>query len=334
YRDHHLSSLVARYRSAEPLNGKVFNALISKIRGKSRLPSDRRLLVFSPHPDDDVISMGGVLAKLQENGNRITVAYQTSGNIAVFDHDVRRYLDFTERASGLLGPEHAFPEETVRRILEFLDSKQPGQVDLPEIQALKRAIRESEAVSALQTLGLPREAARFLDMPFYRTGMVKKDPIGEEDVRVVEELLEEVEPEIVFAAGDYSDPHGTHRMCRQAIEQALERWSGEPPEVWLYRGAWEEWSVTEATVLVPMSRHEMRRKILAIFKHQSQKDRAPFPGPDEREFWQRVEDRNTATAHRLEALGLPAYGAMEAYVVEREGVRVENPEVPTGSLGD
>ncbi len=333
YRDHHLSMLIARHGSAGPINGEVFNALIAKIRGKSKLPSGRRILVFSPHPDDDVISMGGILRKLQLNGNEITVAYMTSGNIAVFDHEVRRHLDLMERVERRFGLDVGPLEALRRRIEGFLDGKHPGELDIAEVQEIKRAIRESEAVAALASLGVRREQARFLNLPFYQTGKVRKDPIGERDVEIVRELLEEMGPEMVFAAGDLSDPHGTHRMCLEAIERALERRTGPMPEVWFYRGAWEEWPVSEATVLVPLSEEELRRKILAIFKHESQKDKAPFPGPDEREFWERVDERNRGTAGTLERLGLPAYFAIEAYVVERNGRRVPVPPMPTSALG-
>ena len=181
---------------------------------------------------------------------------------------------------------------------------------------MKREIREAEAVSAVESLGIPREACRFLNLPFYQTGKVRKDPIGPQDVAIVRRLLEEVRPEDVFVAGDLSDPHGTHRQCKQAVERALDDYDGPRPAVWLYRGAWQEWPVHEADVLVPLSREELRAKILAIFKHQSQKDVAPFPGAyDDREFWQRVEDRNTATARALDRLGLPEYHAIEAFVV-------------------
>lgn len=332
YRDHHLSSLIARWGTAAPLNGEVFNALISKIRGRSKLPQAKRILVFSPHPDDDVIAMGGILHKLHQNDNEIVVAYQTSGNIAVFDHEVRRYLDFIQRAKALLN----VPEEGVDRIFDrietFLASKQPGDVDILEVQSLKKAIREAEAVSAIETLGLRREQAKFLNLPFYQTGKVRKDPIGVEDVEITLDLMKEVRPEIIFAAGDMSDPHGTHRMCMEAIELALERYTGPAPEVWKYRGAWEEWPVGRASILVPLSEEELRLKILAIFKHQSQKDKAPFPGPEEREFWQQVEDRNKGLAQILERLGLPAYYAIETYVVEQEGRQVYNPIVSTSAL--
>jgi glucosamine-6-phosphate deaminase len=316
YRDNHLSSLLAGRSTPGELNGEVFNRLRDKVRGRSRLPSERRVVVFSPHPDDDVISMGGMLRKLWENGNAVTVAYMTSGNIAVFDHDLRRHLSFVQRAAPTLGldPEHL---RSVRHAIEAgLKGKQPGDVDSPESQALKRVIRESEAIAAIAVLGLPPSTGRFLNLPFYRTGEVRKRPVGDEDVEIVLSLLKEVAPELVFVAGDLSDPHGTHRMCKAAIERALALHDGPDPEVWLYRGAWEEWSLTEADVLVPLSEEELKRKIFAIFKHQSQKDVAPFPGGyDDREFWQRVEARNLETAARADLLGLPEYYAMEAYVI-------------------
>ncbi|MGD8361180.1 MAG: glucosamine-6-phosphate deaminase [Gemmatimonadota bacterium] len=333
YRDHHLSSLVARHGSAGPLNGEVFNRLISKIRGKSKLPAGKRVLVFSPHPDDDVISMGGILRKLANNANEVTVAYQTSGNIAVFDHEVRRYLDFVERGEKVLGGDTVDIRTQIGKVRKALARKPPGEMDIPEVLELKRVIRETEAVSALESVGLGAENARFLNLPFYQTGKVRKDLITQADVDILVEVLDEIRPELVFAAGDLSDPHGTHRMCLDAVRRALEEYSGPAPDLWLYRGAWQEWAVSEATVLVPLSESELRRKILAIFKHQSQKDKAPFPGSDEREFWQRTEQRNRGTADLLAHLGLPAYYAMEAFVVEREGKRLENPVVATSSLG-
>ena len=335
YREHHLGSLVSRHGSAEPLNGQVFNALISKIRGKSRLPRGQRMLVFSPHPDDDVISMGGLLRKLAENGNRVTVAYMTSGNIAVFDHEIRRYLDFMRRTAGVieLGDRRTLGG-VLHRVEEELARKEPGEGDPVVVQNLKRVIRESEAVAGIQALGLSGDCARFLNLPFYQTGKVRKNPIAETDVEIVATLLEEVRPSMVFAAGDLSDPHGTHRMCLEAVERALERYSGAAPWLWLYRGAWQEWSVNEATVLVPLSEGELRGKVQAIFRHESQKDSAPFPGPDAREFWQRVVDRNRGTADFLRSLGLPAYRAMEAYLTLRRGHRVEAHEIPTASLAE
>jgi glucosamine-6-phosphate deaminase len=321
----------------------VFNMLGAKIRGKSKLPRNTRIIVFSPHPDDDVISMGGILRKLVENQNEIIVAYMTSGNIAVFDHDVRRYVDFLVRLKQDQVIGKAEVSELAKRVYDFLANKRPGDVDIPDVQDIKRIIRETEAVSGIETLGLAASAARFLNLPFYQTGKVRKDPIGPADVEIVRELLAEVRPEMIFVAGDLSDPHGTHRMCKEAIYRAIDeiadgglRTADEKatskrtqsaisdrqssftrPEIWLYRGAWQEWPVTDATWLVPLSQEELKLKIQAIFKHQSQKDSAPFPGAhDEREFWQRVESRNKETAKTLDRLGLAEYFAMEAYVVD------------------
>ena len=333
YRDNHLSSLLARYQEAGPLNGEVFNALISKVRGRSKLPVERNIIVFSPHPDDDVISMGGMLNKLHQNRNRIIVAYQTSGNIAVFDHEVRRYVDFLRRFDRDFSKDSSETRNLIEKVEKFLDTKTPGQVDTQDVLTIKRGIREAEAVSGIETFGMNRDQARFLNLPFYQTGKTRKDPIGPEDVRITLELLEEHRPSIIFVAGDLSDPHGTHRMCLETVEAALTQYSGEQPEVWFYRGAWQEWDVREADVLVPLSEDELRCKILAIFKHQSQKDRAPFPGQDDREFWQRVEERNKNTAAVVDRLGLPEYFAMEAYVVRKGGERVVRETVSTSALG-
>ena len=318
YAEHRMSSLVARWGSPGAVNGEVFNLLGAKIRGKSKLPRQRKIVCFSPHPDDDVISMGGILHKLVQNDNAITVAYMTSGNIAVFDHDVRRFVDFMERLDRERHVGGSTLREFAGRVHEALTAKHAGDVDIPEVQDVKRVIREAEAVSGIEVMGLSKEHARFLNLPFYQTGKVRKDPIGPPDVKIVRELLEELQPDMILVAGDLSDPHGTHRMCKEAIDAALQEIraaGGSLPEVWLYRGAWQEWPITEATWLVPMSQEELRVKIQAIFKHQSQKDSAPFPGQDEREFWQRVEQRNKDTAATLDRLGLAEYFAMEAYVV-------------------
>ncbi len=333
YADHQLSSLVARHGGSGAVNGLVFNELGAKIRGKSKLPHGKKVVCFSPHPDDDVISMGGILRKLTENKNEIIVAYMTSGNIAVFDHDVRRHVDFLLRMNKDAGMGGAEVKAMAKKVQAFLASKKPGDVDIPEVADIKRLIREAEAISGLETVGLPASSGRFLNLPFYQTGKVKKDPIGPADVKIVKKLLAETNPDLIFVAGDLSDPHGTHRMCKEAIDAAVEElWPGRArgpqthrpgehgvspsPEVWLYRGAWQEWPVTEATWLVPMSQEELRYKIQAIFKHQSQKDSMPFPGQDDREFWQRVEQRNKDTAAILDQLGLAEYFAMEAYVVD------------------
>ena len=348
YVDHYLSALLAQHGTPGVLNGEIFNRLREKIRGRARLMKEKRILVFSPHPDDDVISMGGILRKLTENKNAMTVAYMTNGNIAVFDDDVIRHLDFVERAGPWLSDSgkreagsgkgetakrearrgtpaagrreagHGTPWASSRAAIEAeLARKRPGDIDGEAVQEIKRVIRESEALAALRQVGLPASAARFLDLPFYRTGQISKRPIGEEDVALVLALIAEVKPEYVFVAGDLSDPHGTHRLCKGAIDAALARYKGPAPEVWLYRGAWEEWSLTEASVLVPLSQDELLAKIRAIFQHESQKDVAPFPGGyDTREFWQRVDARNRDTAARADRLGLPEYYAKEAYVLE------------------
>src|SRR5205807_1760203 len=313
----HKAGIVARAASAGPINGQVFDRLRDKIRGRAKLPARERVLVFSPHPDDDVISMGGILRKLWENENQIVVAYMTSGNIAVFDHDVTRHLDFVERAAGSLGLDPSALQRARSTVNAGMEQKAPGDVDIPVVQNLKKFIRESEAIAALAAVGIPASAARFLDLPFYRTGDVRKRPLSDDDVAIVERLIEQTKPDLVFVAGNLSDPHGTHRTCKAAVERALERYQGQQPEVWLYRGAWQEWSLTEADVLVPLSQDELNAKILAIFRHQSQKDTAPFPGYDEREFWQRVEARNLETAARADRLGLAEYYAMEAYVIQR-----------------
>jgi glucosamine-6-phosphate deaminase len=341
YADHRMSSLVAKHGTSGAVNGAVFNILGAKIRGRSKLPTKCRVICFSPHPDDDVISMGGILRKLVENENEIIVAYMTSGNIAVFDHDVRRYIDFMERMGGESKLEREGVEKLAKKVHDFFAKKRAGEVDIAEVQDIKRIIRESEAVSGIETLGLSRRAARFLNLPFYQTGKVRKDPIGPADVKIVRDLLEDFDPDHIFVAGDLSDPHGTHRMCKEAIDAALVEMGargdgqqmsakgllqqrratdfdpGPRPRVWLYRGAWQEWAIHEATWLVPLSQEELRLKIQAIFKHQSQKDSMPFPGGfDDREFWQRVEARNKGTAATLDRLGLAEYFAMEAYVVE------------------
>jgi glucosamine-6-phosphate deaminase len=317
YAENQLSPLLARAGSAGPINGQVFNRLRDKIRGRAKLPAHERVLVFSPHPDDDVISMGGILRKLWENENQIVVAYMTSGNIAVFDHDVTRHLDFVERAASSLGLDTATVRRARATVNAGMEQKAPGDIDIPVVQNLKKFIRESEAIAALAAVGIPPTAARFLDLPFYQTGEVRKRPLSDSDIAIVLKLFEETKPDLVFVAGDLSDPHGTHRTCKAAVEQALARYQGQKPEVWLYRGAWQEWSLTDADVLVPLSQDELQAKILSIFRHQSQKDTAPFPGYDEREFWQRVEARNLETAARADRLGLPEYYAMEAYVIQR-----------------
>lgn len=322
YRNH-LHSLVHTYPNVDALCLEVFENLNQRIIYPHQLFKHQRVIVFSPHPDDDMISMGGMLDKLVANQNEITVAYMTNGSVAVFDADVRRYLRFVELSRNILGLEEKALQQFHKRqqeVLDFFARKKPGEVDLEVIQKLKAHIRYAEAVAAIEVIGLTAKHARFLDLPFYKTGTVRKDPIGEADVQIVYDLLEELQPQHIFVAGDLSDPHGTHRMCYTAIQQALSRYHQahprhEWPLVWLYRGAWQEWEVHQADVFLPMSKADLDRKIEAIFKHESQKDRAMFPGAyDDREFWQRARDRNRNTAETLNRLGLPEFYAAEAFV--------------------
>ncbi|HYF50308.1 MAG TPA: glucosamine-6-phosphate deaminase [Planctomycetota bacterium] len=310
-----LASLAMDRNDSDEVNRKAFHTLLNKVRDHDRLPKGERQILFSPHPDDDVISAGGIFRKMVENGNEVFVAYQTSGNIAVFDHDVQRYMDFVEKhlqSQGLNFDAHTKLREKVDK---FLESKKPGQIDIPEVGFIKRFIREAEAISGAVHVGIKRDHCVFMNLPFYQTGAIEKDPPGEKDINQTLELLNKVQPQRILAAGDLSDPHGTHRVCLWIIREAVQRMPKEKrPIVWLYRGAWQEWPLDQADILVPLTERELSLKIEAIFKHQSQKDRAMFPGPDEREFWQRVVDRNTDTARRFYQLGLPYYHALEAYV--------------------
>ncbi|GMU19969.1 MAG: glucosamine-6-phosphate deaminase [Phycisphaerae bacterium] len=317
YDTHHLASLARRYDSVDDLNRLVYRSKFGTIAHYGSLPDDKRMLCFSPHPDDDVISMGGTLTRLVKRGNEVHVAYMTSGNIAVFDDYAFQMMDFwcdlNRVAGGDTGLSHAF----WRRVDSFLKSKEPGQVDIPELQEVKSRLRRSEALAACRWMGIPAERAHFLDLPFYKTGEVRKRPIGPEDVQIVLELIRRVRPQWIFVAGELSDPHGTHRLCAEAIYAALKECSEDerPETVWLYRGAWQEWDPDVIDMAVPLSRSELKHKIFGIFKHQSQKDKALFPGPyDDREFWQRAEARNTDTAETYNQLGLPEHHAMEAFV--------------------
>ncbi|MGB3545070.1 glucosamine-6-phosphate deaminase [Rubrivirga sp.] len=316
---HGLHDLVRTMGGVDDLCLRVFEDLRQRVVYPNKLPQGEKVIVFSPHPDDDVISMGGMLHALVENGNDVTVAYMTNGSVAVFDEDVRRHLQFAEMTRDVLAPGAGDAvTERVNALMSTLEAKQPAEVDAPEIQTIKASIRYTEAIAAIEVMGLGAENARFLDMPFYQTGLVRKNPIGDADVEIVSDLLDELKATHIYVAGDLSDPHGTHRMCYAAISRALEgRENG--PLVWLYRGAWQEWEIDQADVFLPLSKAELELKIEAIYKHESQKDRALFPGAyDDREFWQRARDRNTDTAHALQALGLPAFFAAEAYVTVHE----------------
>lgn len=332
YNDSGLGELISQFGPANKINIKVFNDLQHTITGwpggkpnaddstrpERANPFPKRVVVFSPHPDDDVISMGGTLARLSEHGHEVHVAYQVSGNIAVFDDEVTRFLDFVRDIAPLYNFDETKAQKAYQDTLEFFKHKKPGEVDLPYIAACKGAIRQGEARSACRYLGIPEERTHFLNLPFYETGTVKKAPISQADVDIIIKLLREVKPQQIFAAGDLSDPHGTHRVCFMAILEALRQLKGEEwlddCYLWLYRGAWQEWDVAEVQMAVPLSPEESRIKRMAIFKHQSQKDRPLFPGTDPREFWQRAEDRNHATAVTFDKLGMAEYQAMELFV--------------------
>jgi len=316
---HYLHSLANQYENIDDLCKHVFESLRRRVAYAEDLPAEQEIILFSPHPDDDVISMGGMLDKLVRNENQLTVSYMTNGSVAVFDADVRRYIRFMQMSAEFFEGEDQLIQK-LEGLREAMENKNPGDVDSEEVQLIKAYIRYSEAVAGIEVIGLDSRSARFLDMPFYKTGTVRKQPIGEDDVAIVLNILEQKKPSHIFVAGDLSDPHGTHRMCYFAIQKALRKFKENHPEdehpmVWLYRGAWQEWEIDLADVFIPMSKADLDRKIEAIFKHESQKDRAMYPGAyDSREFWERAKQRNQETAKRLDALGLPEFHAVEAYV--------------------
>ncbi len=334
YNESGLQDLVAAHGPAYDINIDVFRAIQETITGwpggkpdPRKRPGDirrrtdsifpKRVLIFSPHPDDDVISMGGTLLRLVDQGHEVHVAYQTSGNIAVFDGDAVRFADFVAEFNRQFGVGEG-AERLDRQVEEFVRNKKPGQLDSPMLLEIKGMIRRGEARAAARECGVSVERLHFMDLPFYETGTVRKKPLGEEDVQLTVDLLEKVQPHQIYAAGDLSDPHGTHRVCLAAVMRAVERvrdhdWF-RTCEVWLYRGAWQEWEPDRIEMAVPLSPSELMRKRSAIFKHQSQKDRAMFPGHDEREFWQRAEARNHQTAKLYDQLGLADYEAIEGFV--------------------
>ena len=348
YNEHGLQDLLSNRGRAYDINIGVFRAMQDTITGwpaggpgkprRLRVAGGesapraadfpKRVVVFSPHPDDDVISMGGTFIRLCQQGHEVHVAYQTSGNIAVWDESADRHVDFVEEfcrafeVGTVVSPGERAPGEIAEKIRAFLKAKPAGAVDIPELQAVKGLIRRTEARAAARYSGVRPECIHFLDLPFYETGRVRKKPIGPDDIAITVKLLEEVRPHQIYAAGDLSDPHGTHRVCLAAVfggmrELADRDWAKDC-ELWLYRGAWQEWEPHEIDMAVPLSPDEVQRKRLAIFKHESQKDKAVFPGPsDPREFWQRAEDRNRATARLYDLLGLPEYEAIEGFVLHR-----------------
>ncbi|MGQ1890064.1 glucosamine-6-phosphate deaminase [Thermophagus sp. OGC60D27] len=334
YKSEGLTDLLAFYGKAYDLNIKVFGQIRDTITGwpggkpgafeKSRPerpePAIKRSLVFSPHPDDDVISMGGTLLRLADQGHDVHVAYQTSGNIAVADDDALRFSTFAVDLLKSNDEESRKIEEEHQRLIQFLKNKKPEDVDTPFVKDIKRLIRQGEAQAACRFCGVKEENVHFLYLPFYETGEIRKKPMSEKDVQIVIDLLRKIQPHQIFAAGDLQDPHGTHEVCLQIILAALRKIKDDGDEwlkdcyVWLYRGAWQEWDIEDIEMAVPISPDELMRKRKAIFKHQSQKDFPVFPGKDRREFWQRAEDRNRATARLYDKLGLTEYEAIEAFV--------------------
>jgi glucosamine-6-phosphate deaminase len=308
YNGHQLSDLLVDFDDAYNINIRMFNRLQHTITGwpggkpdaddnhrpERAAPKHKRVLIFSPHPDDDVISMGGTVMRLIEQGHEVHIAYQTSGNLAVHDHDALRYVECMQEFHAL--NRHSLNGDSSAAILDFLNNKKQGDVDIPEVRMIKGIIRRGEARAAARFCGIADAHIHFLDMPFYETGRTRKLPLSEDDVSLIEEILTRIQPHQVFAAGDLADPHGTHRVCLDAVTIAMTQMKDElwmqDCWLWLYRGAWHEWPVDEIEMAVPLSPKQLEKKRRAIFMHQSQKDKAPFPGDDSREFWQRAEDRN------------------------------------------
>lgn len=333
YQDNGLGELLALYGSAYNVNIKIFNDLQHTITGwpggkpnaddtnrpERANPYPKKVIVFSPHPDDDVISMGGTFRRLVDQKHDVHVAYQTSGNIAVGDEEVIRYVSLLEDVRAKYDSNNNVVKEKYAEILKYLlHDKKDGDIDTSDILFLKGHIRRQEATTACRYVGVDTSKVTFLDLPFYETGRVKKNPISEEDVKIVKKYLESVKPHEVFVAGDLADPHGTHKVCLDAILAAVDELKGadwlKGCRFWMYRGAWAEWEIDHIEMAVPISPEELRAKRNSILKHQSQMESAPFLGNDERLFWQRSEDRNKATAELYRQLGLASYEAIEAFV--------------------
>jgi glucosamine-6-phosphate deaminase len=326
YNHNGMSDLLAQEGSAYDLNINMFNVLQRTITGwpggkpntddtyrpERASPAKKRVILFSPHPDDDVISMGGTFSKLIKQGHEVHVVYQTSGNIAVTDDEA---LKFAEVAHDFVGEDTA--EINFASVIEFLNNKTENQVDSIEVRKLKGLIRRRESFGATRYIGLKDTNIHFLDMPFYETGYIKKKPISDEDIAIVTAIIAKIKPHQVFAAGDLADPHGTHEVCLDAIFAAMKQLKSQSYMddcwLWLYRGAWHEWELHEIDMAVPLSPDEVLLKRNAIFYHQSQKDRVMYQGSDSREFWVRAEDRNKHTAALYDDLGLPEYEAIEAF---------------------
>lgn len=337
YSDHGLGDLITKHGPSNAINIKVFNDLQHTISGwpggkpgvddsnrpERKDPFPKKCVVFSPHPDDDVISMGGTLSRLVEQNHEVHVAYQTSGNVAVADEYIIKYLQFMEDYETLFDTKGDRSAEITAGLRKFLAEKDTEEMDTPEIRRLKAFVRRGEAVAACRYFKIPEKRLHFLDLPFYETGLVEKRPPGDEDVEIVMNLLEEIQPHQIFAAGDLADPHGTHRVCIEVVLEALRRLKNKETPwleecwLWLYRGAWQEWELDKVDMAVPISPDELAAKTKAILKHTSQKDGALFMGEDQREFWQRAEERNRATAQLYDRLGMAEYEAIEVFVRHR-----------------
>ena len=335
YNENGLSELLTIYGSAYNANIKIFNDLQHTITGwpggkpnaddtyrpERATPFPKRVIVFSPHPDDDVISMGGTIRRLVEQGHDVHLAYETSGNIAVGDEEVTRFMHFINGFNQLfISEKDKVIKDKYKEIKQFLKEKKDGDMDTRDILTIKGLIRRGEARTACTFNHIPLDHVHFLDLPFYESGTIEKFPMTEKDVQIVRKLLAEVQPHQIYVAGDLADPHGTHRKCTDAVLAAIDLEKEDHAEwlkdcrIWMYRGAWAEWEIENIEMCVPMSPEELRAKRNAILKHQSQMESAPFLGNDERLFWQRAEDRNRNTAKIYDGLGLACYEAMEAFV--------------------
>ena len=332
YNDYGLGDLLAKFGSAYNVNIKIFNDLQHTITGwpggkpdaddtyrpERAKPYPKRVIVFSPHPDDDVISMGGTLKRLVDQKHDVHVAYETSGNIAVGDEDMMRYVMLMDGVADRFGIDTEDWRKMSAAIREYVAQKQANDVDSKDIRYLKTKIRQCEARIACAYIGVKPDHVHFLNLPFYETGTIKKGDLTDRDVDIVRNLIESVKPHQIFVAGDLADPHGTHKVCTDAVLAAVDELKDEPwmqdCRIWMYRGAWAEWEIDHIEMAVPISPEELRFKRNSILKHQSQMENAPFLGDDDRLFWQRAEDRNRATAQLYEKLGLASYEAMEAFV--------------------
>ncbi|MFA9188141.1 glucosamine-6-phosphate deaminase [Flavobacterium sp. FBOR7N2.3] len=332
YIENGMSDLLADLGPAYNININIFNKLQHTITGwpggkpnaddsnrpERAEPARKRVLIFSPHPDDDIISMGGTFMRLQEQGHEVHVAYQTSGNIAVADSEAERFARFVCDYNEKFGIDSPEANSIYNKAHEFLNNKKTSQKDTPEVRHLKGLIRKGEARATSHFVGLTDDQIHFMDLPFYETGTIEKKPLGPADIQLTMDLIEKIKPHQIFAAGDLADPHGTHKVCLDAIFEAVKNLKSKDFMndcwLWLYRGAWQEWGIDEIEMAVPMSPDQVLAKRQGIFKHQSQKDGVVFQGTDSREFWQRAEDRNKETAELYDQLGLSNYAAMEAFV--------------------